>query len=63
MNSWPKLQETLESTAMPMQYEKKQKKTKKTPANLHGLKSLNHALQAIFFHIALAAVLQLVQNF
>ena len=44
MNSWLKLQKTLESTATLMQYN-------------------NHALQAIFFGIALAAVLQLVQNF
>ena len=43
-----------------MKYEKK---AKKPLAHLHGLKSLNYALQAIFFHIALAAMLQLVQNF
>ena len=47
MNSWPKLQETLESTATLMQYKTKQKK--KT-AYLHGLESLNHAFQAIFLY-------------
>ena len=44
MNSWPKLQETLESTATLMQYKKKK------TAYLHGLESLNHALQAIFLY-------------